>query len=167
MSSGAEHFIAVVDGMADDAILHVQSWGGMNTLGEALFYLQRMRVPYELNRFINKLRVYSISDQDNVGPWIRANFPTIPYIVSVNGFNQYGLAAWSGISGDKYYKFVHLNNFQGRSADLRPALTTVGPIIALSTSSTSLRISRSVRSALTIRTLRTLWRVIARLSCTP
>ena len=98
--------IDVVDGMADDEVLHTQAWGGINVLGEALFYVQRTRVPYELNRFISKLRVYSISDQDNVGPWIRMNFPTIPYIVSIHGFNQYGMAAWTGISGDKYYKLV-------------------------------------------------------------
>lgn len=106
MSSGAEHLINVVDGIADDELLHLQAWGGINVLGEALFYVQRTRVPYELNRFINKLRLYTISDQDNVGPWIRTNFPTIPYIVSLHGWNMYNLAAWTGISGDVYYKFV-------------------------------------------------------------
>ena len=107
MSSGALHLIAVVDGLADDEILHTQAWGGINLLGEALFYVQRTRVLYELNRFVNKLRIYSISDQDNVGPWIRLNFPSIPYIVSLHGFNQYNLAAWTGISGEPYYKSVH------------------------------------------------------------
>lgn len=106
MSSGAERLIAVVDGMGDDDILRLQAWGGLNVLGEALFYVQRTRVPYELSRFINKLRIYAISDQDNVGFWVRSSFPTIPYIVSLHGWNQYNLAAWSGISGDKYYKFV-------------------------------------------------------------
>ena len=61
----------------------------------------------DIDRFTNKLRVYSISDQDNAGPWIRMNFPGIPYIVSIHGFNQYGLAAWSGISGERYYNFDH------------------------------------------------------------
>jgi hypothetical protein len=31
--------------------------------------------------------------------------PDIFYIASVHGWNQYGLAAWTGISGDKFYKF--------------------------------------------------------------
>jgi hypothetical protein len=31
--------------------------------------------------------------------------PEIPYIVSLHGFNAYGLATWSGISGETYYNF--------------------------------------------------------------
>lgn len=31
--------------------------------------------------------------------------PDIFYIVSVHGWNQYGLAAWTGISGDRFYEF--------------------------------------------------------------
>ena len=31
--------------------------------------------------------------------------PDLFYIASVHGWNQYGLAAWTGISGDKFYKF--------------------------------------------------------------
>jgi hypothetical protein len=49
--------------------------------------------------------VYAISDQDDTGPWIRANFPDVVYIASVHGWNQYGLAAWTGISGEAYYGF--------------------------------------------------------------
>ena len=105
LSSGASHLIQVVDGMPDDALLHCQAWGGMSVMGEALFHVQSTRVPYEVNRFVNKLRIYTISDQDNVGPWVRANFPTIPYIVSIHGFNQYALATWTGISGDTYSNF--------------------------------------------------------------
>ncbi len=32
--------------------------------------------------FVSKLRVYTISDQDDSGPWIRKTFPTLFYIVS-------------------------------------------------------------------------------------
>jgi hypothetical protein len=31
--------------------------------------------------------------------------PDIFYIASVHGWNQYGLAAWTGISGDRFYEF--------------------------------------------------------------
>ncbi|KAK5744438.1 hypothetical protein LTR17_002148 [Elasticomyces elasticus] len=105
ISSGALHLIDVVDSLDDDGLLHCQAWGGMSVFGEALFYVQRNRIPHELNRFTRKLRVYTISDQDNVGAWVRLNFPEIPYIVSLHGWNQYNLAAWSGISGDEYYNF--------------------------------------------------------------
>jgi Protein of unknown function (DUF1593) len=37
--------------------------------------------------------------------WIRLHFPDVFYISSAHGWNQYGLAAWTGISGDKYYGF--------------------------------------------------------------
>lgn len=103
MSSGAQLLISVVDGMADDELLHVQAWGGINTLAEALSHVRSTRTQHDLQRFTSKLRVYAISDQDNAGPWIRAEFPSIPYIVSIHAFNQYKLATWSGISGDVYY----------------------------------------------------------------
>ena len=37
--------------------------------------------------------------------WIRITYPEVFYISSVHGWNQYGLAAWTGISGEKYYGF--------------------------------------------------------------
>ena len=105
LSSGASHLIDVVDGMPEDALLHCSAWGGINTLAETLYHIQHTRSPASVSEFIKRLRIYSISDQDNAGPWIRLNFPSIPYIVSLNGFNQYGLAAWTGISGEQLYGF--------------------------------------------------------------
>ena len=55
---------------------------------------------------IGRLRVYSISDQDDAGPWIRREFPQLFYIVtpsSPNSDNYYS-ATWTGISGDIYYR---------------------------------------------------------------
>lgn len=49
--------------------------------------------------------MYTISDQDDTGAWIRHTFPDIFYIASVHAWNQYGLATWTGISGDQYYGF--------------------------------------------------------------
>ena len=45
---------------------------------------------------IAKLRVYTISDQDDSGIWIRNNFPDLFYIVSPG--DDYGSATWSGIN---------------------------------------------------------------------
>lgn len=103
LSSGASHLISVVDGLASDDLIHVQAWGGINTLAEALFHVRSTRTQHDLRTFVSKLRVYAISDQDNAGPWIRSEFPSIPYVVSLHTFNQYKLATWSGISGDAYY----------------------------------------------------------------
>jgi hypothetical protein len=43
----------------------------------------------ELERFVAKLRVYTISDQDDSGPWLRKEFPDFFYIASP-GFNAGG-----------------------------------------------------------------------------
>jgi hypothetical protein len=59
-----------------------------------------------LAKFVAKLRVYSISDQDDAGPWIRREFPDLFYIVRPSPANgeEYYYATWTGISGDAYYR---------------------------------------------------------------
>ncbi|KAK4618269.1 hypothetical protein CLAFUW4_12348 [Fulvia fulva] len=98
LSSGASHLIDVLDSLPSTNILHIQAWGGVNVLGEALAHARNARTTLDLETFVRKIRLYTISDQDNVGPWIRLNFPQIPYIVSQHGFNQYDLAAWTGMT---------------------------------------------------------------------
>src|SRR6185436_1131696 len=48
----------------------------------------------------------AISDQDDAGPWIRKEFPALHYIAipSPPDGDQYYLATWTGISGDRFYK---------------------------------------------------------------
>ena len=58
------------------------------------------RAPEDVAVFVSKLRVYTISDQDDAGPWMRANFRDLFCISSVHGWNQYYSATWVGISGD-------------------------------------------------------------------
>ncbi|KAK6074946.1 cellulose-binding protein [Seiridium cupressi] len=89
----------------DDRPLWVLCWGGTNVLAQVLFKIRKDFSDEEAKKLYAKLRVYAISDQDDTGAWIRNNFPTIFYIVSLHGWNQYGLAAWTGISGDNYYGF--------------------------------------------------------------
>lgn len=105
MSEGTELFIKAVDAVRSDSFIWVLVWGGANVLAQALLEVQRTRSAEALEQFASKLRVYAISDQDDAGPWIRLNFPKIFYIASVHAFNMYGLAAWSGISGESYYGF--------------------------------------------------------------
>ena len=50
-------------------------WGGPNVLAQALWKVRETRSPESLQKFVAKLRVYTISDQDDSGPWIRKNFP--------------------------------------------------------------------------------------------
>ncbi len=70
--------------------------------------------PEELKKFVAKLRVYSISDQDDAGAWIRREFPDLFYIVSpsTQDAKEYYRATWTGISGDRYYKNGPMHKFE-------------------------------------------------------
>lgn len=103
ISQGAQHIISVVDESQEP--LYIQAWGGINTLAQALYSISRDRSRAEVDAFTSKLRVYTISDQDNAGFWIRKNYPQIQYVSSVHAWNYYGNAAWVGISGEIYYPF--------------------------------------------------------------
>lgn len=80
----------------DDRPLWVTVWGGSNTLAQALWKIRKTKTEAEATKLYSKLRVYTISDQDDSGPWIRKNFPTIFFIVTP-GYN-YAKASWLGIS---------------------------------------------------------------------
>ena len=103
-SPASEALIQAVD-KNDPRPLWVTAWGGPNVLAQALWKVRETRSKEELAAFVSKLRVYTISDQDDSGPWIRKEFPDLFYIVSP-GFNAGGAyhhATWSGISGDYFH----------------------------------------------------------------
>lgn len=102
LSRGAELLLERLD--SSDEPLWVLCWGGTNVLAEVLFETEK-RSHTESVKLRQRLRVYAISDQDDTGMWIRTKFPDIFYIVSVHAWNQYGQAAWTGISGDMFYGF--------------------------------------------------------------
>lgn len=99
----------------DHRPLWICVWGGANTLAQALSDLRNTLSPEAFKSNVEKLRVYSISDQDDAGPWLRKEFPNLFYIVSPSpdpANPGYGNATWSGISGDRYYKNGPLYQFQ-------------------------------------------------------
>lgn len=103
-SPASEELIKTVD-KEDSRPLWVTVWGGPNVLAQALWKVRQTRSAEELAAFVSKLRVYTISDQDDSGPWIRKEFPDLFYIVSP-GFDMGGAyhhATWSGISGDNFH----------------------------------------------------------------
>lgn len=85
--------------------LWILCWGGTNVLASVLLKIDDKYPPEDSQRLLSRLRVYAISDQDDTGAWIRNSFPDIFYIASVHGWNQHGMAAWTGISGERYYGF--------------------------------------------------------------
>jgi hypothetical protein len=98
-SPGSDLIIAAVD-KADTRPVWIPIWGGARELAQALTDVRTTRSAKDVSAFVAKLRVYSISDQDDAGPWIRRNFPDLFWIASIHGFGQYGQAAWPGISGN-------------------------------------------------------------------
>jgi hypothetical protein len=105
-SEGSEWIIRELD-KDDPRPLWVIVWGGPNTLAQALWKLKQNKSEEELSRLVNKLRVYTISDQDNSGPWMRKTFPDLFYIASPgyehNGKGGYHFGTWTGISGDTFH----------------------------------------------------------------
>ena len=103
-SAGSELLIKAAD-RDDPRPLWVTVWGGPNVLAQALWKVQATRSPEELAEFVAKLRVYTISDQDDSGPWIRKTFPDLFYIASpgIHAGGAYHYATWSGISGDSFH----------------------------------------------------------------
>jgi hypothetical protein len=104
-SEGARALVRAAD-RKDERPLWVAVWGGANTLAQALIDVRASRSAAELDQFVARLRVYSISDQDDAGPWIRREFPKLMYIAQPTLPNGQASAAatWSGISGDFYYR---------------------------------------------------------------
>ncbi|HEX6889992.1 MAG TPA: nucleoside hydrolase-like domain-containing protein [Chryseolinea sp.] len=70
-------------------------WGGPNTLAQALWKIKKTKSATDAQKLLSKVRIYTISDQDDSGPWIRKTFPEIFYIVTP-GYN-YTYATWLGM----------------------------------------------------------------------
>lgn len=112
-SPGSELLIQAID-KADDRPLWVSIWGGANCLAQALWKVKHTRSEAEVMRFVEKIKVYAISDQDFAGTWIRHNFPGIFYIVDASAgdnWREYYKATWTGIAGDRWYKNGPLHHF--------------------------------------------------------
>jgi hypothetical protein len=112
-SPGSELLIRAID-RDDSRPLWVSVWGGPNVLAQALWKIRATRTPEALAKAVAKLRAYTISDQDDSGPWLRKEFPGLFYIVSP-GFSAgggYHKATWSGISGDYFHARCDGADFQ-------------------------------------------------------
>lgn len=93
-SQGSEWILKVL-AEKDERPLWVSVWGGANTLAQALYKIRQTKSATDARRLIAKLRVYTISDQDDTGIWMRNNVPDLFYIVSPGG---YGGSTWSAMN---------------------------------------------------------------------
>ena len=112
-SEGSEWIIKVID-KKDDRPVWIPVWGGANCLAQALWKVKMTRSPEDLKKFVAKIRMYTISDQDDTGPWIRKTFPELFYVGSpgYHAAGAYHYATWSGISGDKFHGRFTGANFE-------------------------------------------------------
>lgn len=105
-SAGSQALMRAIE-RDDPRPLWVCLWGGANTLAQALIDLRETRhSAAEMERLVSRLRVSSISDQDDAGAWLRREFPGLFYVVQPSSQNgeEYFYATWTGISGDLYYR---------------------------------------------------------------
>lgn len=62
-SPGSDFLIRLAD-EDDPRPIFVTAWGGANTLAQAIWRVKQTRSPQELKKFLNKFRLYTITDQD-------------------------------------------------------------------------------------------------------
>ncbi|KAI1803963.1 DUF1593-domain-containing protein [Daldinia bambusicola] len=95
LSEGAKRIILALQESQEP--LYITGWGGTNTLAQALLHINDTMTPSDAAELRSRIRLYTISDQDDTGPWIRAHFPDVFYVVSIHSWNDYSLATWTGI----------------------------------------------------------------------
>jgi hypothetical protein len=102
----------------DPSPLWVVIWGGSADLAQALWRVRRDRRPEELSRFISKVRVHAVGDQDSTGPWIREQFPDLYVITQTRAYRgMYRGGDRSLVSSDWVEKNIHGH---GALGDLYP-----------------------------------------------
>jgi hypothetical protein len=94
-SEGSDWIVHVLE-KNDPRPVWVTVWGGPNCLAQALWRIKKTKSREQAEIIYSKLRVYTISDQDDSGPWIRKTFPDVFFICSP-GYS-YGHATWLGMS---------------------------------------------------------------------
>lgn len=93
-SDGAELIIKELQNL-DNNLLHINCWGGVNTVAHALWKFKK-NYPVEFKNKAPKVRLITIDFQDEAGDWIVKNMPEIR-IIRNNAFHM----TWNYHSIDK------------------------------------------------------------------
>ena len=80
-TEGSRWIIEVVD-RPDERPVNITIWGGQTDLAQALWRVRQDRGADGLKKFISKLRVHDIDDQDKIVEWIWEQFPGMFYVLS-------------------------------------------------------------------------------------
>lgn len=80
-TAGSRWIIQAVD-KPDTRPLNVSIWGGQTDLAQALWRVRTNRGPEGLRRFVAKLRIHDIADQDGIAAWMLSEFPGLFYVLN-------------------------------------------------------------------------------------
>jgi hypothetical protein len=65
----------------DQRPLCITIWGGQTDFAQALWRVRKDRGEEGLKKFMARLRIYDIGDQDEIQPWVFENFPDLFYVL--------------------------------------------------------------------------------------
>jgi hypothetical protein len=102
-TEGSQWIISVAD-RADPRPLNIAIWGGQTDLAQALWRVRNDRGAAGLQRFIARIRIHDIADQDGIFEWMQRQFPGLFYILNkAPGGQDRRLAAFRGmyLGGDE------------------------------------------------------------------
>jgi hypothetical protein len=132
-TEGSEWIIRVLD-RPDPRPLDVNVWGGTADLAQALWKLRATRSPGEVGRIASRIRVHAIGDQDDTGPWIRAQFPGLFYILdhARDGEKMHSCYRGMFLGGDEALTSLgwldaHVRHDHGPLGAFYPPKTWTGP----------------------------------------
>lgn len=83
-TEGSNWIIRCVD-REDDRPLNLAIWGGQTDLAQALWRVKQDRGEEGYNRFVSKLRIHDINDQDRIFDWMWEQFPNLFYVLDHAG----------------------------------------------------------------------------------
>jgi hypothetical protein len=81
-TEGSRWLIERIDAGTPERPLNIAIWGGQTDLAQALWRVKAERGADGFARFVQRLRVFDIDDQDHIADWMRAEFPGMFYILA-------------------------------------------------------------------------------------
>lgn len=115
----ASDWIIQVTDRRDARPLWVTVWGGTADLAQALWKVRETRTTAEQRKFVAKLRIHAIGDQDSTGPWIRENFPDLFYITRRFGYRGIYRGGDISLASPEWVE-THIRNGHGALGALYP-----------------------------------------------
>ncbi len=130
-TDGSEQIIKVVD-KPEPRPVCIAVWGGACDLAQALWKIKNTRSQTDIDKFIQKLRVYFIGKQDASNQWIIDNFPDLWLILALDRGGDkwqsgYRGMFWGGDMSNTSREWIH-ENIHGHNplADNYPDKTYTG-----------------------------------------